>query len=308
MPQNFYAMLGVPSTAPIQAVHKAYQEKLKELVHRKHSAERSRSASAVLYKEERELREAMEVLVDPVRRLLYNSFRTASESKIPAQEDELWSVVNRSLIDPSCLHSVRLLASLTTLPLQDISLFQSSSTSTVKPEDEKTEPMGARPSSLKNTSQRSAVRESIQQITRQRKVPENDVTEMMTPPAPQPIETLKDRIPTKPDSQALPEQPVLKKKRNKKAKKPQTSIQELVRRHGLSGALFGAIRENQGWTVLDLSQRTNVPVNYIQAIEQEDFSPFSSPVFVRGVVKNIARALGIQERSIVDGFLSRMGF
>lgn len=92
-----------------------------------------------------------------------------------------------------------------------------------------------------------------------------------------------------------------------KPKAPVT-VADLVRQHGYTGRLFRAIRENQGLTTSQLSQQTNVPVGFINAIENEDFSVFSTPVFVRGVVKNISRSLGIQDRNVVTGFLNRMGF
>ena len=315
MPQNFYDMLGVSSKASISNVRQAYKDRLKELVRRKEAAGDSRSAMAVLYREERELREAMEVLIDPVRRTLYNSFRHASDSEIPEGEQTLWNNIHRSVIDPSCLYSVRLLASLTTLPLQDISLFQQNQQPS-EPEDEKTEPLGTRPSSLKNSAQRVAVRESIEELTRARRpkpaldeAPTEVVPRPEPPPeAKQPVDTIRQRIP-KPTNQPPPAatSPVAQPT-SKPTPKPKATMEELLRRHGYSGALFKAIRENQGWTLQQLSQRTNVPVNYIQSIENEDFSSFSSTVFVRGVVKNISRALGIQERSTVEGFLQRMGF
>ena len=316
MPQNFYDMLGVSSKASISNVRQAYKDRLKELVRRKEAAGESRSALAVLYREERELREAMEVLIDPVRRTLYNSFRHASDSEIPEGEQTLWNNIHRSVIDPSCLYSVRLLASLTTLPLQDISLFQQAQTSS-EPEDEKTEPLGTRPSSLKNSAQRVAVRESIDELTRARNpalaeaptevVPKPEVTDVIVPSSRPPVETIRQRIP-KPTNQ--PPKAVSKPtpEPNTQPTKPKATMDDLLRRHGYSGALFKGIRENKGWTLQQLSQRTNVPVNYIQSIENEDFSSFSSTVFVRGVVKNISRALGIQERSTVEGFLQRMGF
>lgn len=314
MPQNFYDMLGVSSKASISNVRQAYKDRLRELVRRKEAAGDSRSALAVLYREERELREAMEVLIDPVRRTLYNSFRHASDSEIPEGEQTLWNNIHRSVIDPSCLYSVRLLASLTTLPLQDISLFQQGQQPS-EPEDEKTEPLGTRPSSLKNSAQRVAVRESIEELTRARRPQpalEEAPTEVVPRPEPtseakQPVDTIRQRIP-KPTNQPPTAATPVATPAPKPAPKRKATMEELLRQHGYSGALFRAIRENQGWTLQQLSQRTNVPVNYIQSIENEDFSSFSSTVFVRGVVKNISRALGIQERSTVEGFLQRMGF
>ena len=319
MTQNFYAMLGVSETAPMLEVHAAYKRKLGALVHRKHTAERSQSAMAELCREERALREAVSILTDPVRRSMYNTFRKASDGSLPSNQEELWSEVQNTVVDKTTVAAVRLLGSLTTLPLQDIAFLKAPAVKR-NLEEEKTEPMGMRPTSMKNSTQRSDVRKSIDQLTEKRAGATSmdlDATEMIARPAQTvskkstPLDTLKDRVPktaaAKKTTTPL-KQPKSAPKPKAAPKKAKPTMSELVRQHGYSGRLFRAIRENQGLSISDLSQRTNVPVNYINAIETEDFGVFSNSFFVRGVVKNISRSLGIQEREIVEGFLNRMGF
>ncbi len=368
MTQNLYAMLGIPETAPMLEVRAAYKRKLGALVHRKRSAGRSKSAMAELYREERALREAMTILTDPARRNLYNHFREASDSSIPGTEEALWDKVQQVVVDTTTLSALRLLASLTTLPLQEASLLKAPAPKR-KPEEEKTEPLGARPSSMKNRSQRADVRSTIEQVIHNQRT-DMDATELIrrkpnnnsrthgqtgaSTKAPltkrAPLDTLKERISQSSDSSQFnnskhrddtthrihPEETNVatsttpkprssksnsgsQKNRGKlnessvsasKTSKPKApvTVAELVRQHGYTGRLFRAIRENQGLTTSQLSQQTNVPVGFINAIENEDFSVFSTPVFVRGVVKNISRSLGIQDRNVVTGFLNRMGF
>ena len=334
MTQNLYAMLGVSEKAPIPEIREAYKRKLGALVHRKHSAERSKSAMAELYREEHALREAMSILTDPARRSMYNSFRAASDKSLPSTPQELWAQVEGAVVDKNTMAALRLLASLTTLPLQELPLLKIPTPT--KPEEEKTEPIGLRPSSLKNRSQRADVRETIKQVTT--KTPSfmddvplpkqkddsigHDATELIQgntkKVAQTPLDTLKERVQrssksptpstvTQSKGKSTTAKPSAKPQKTPKPK-PKLTMAELVREHGYTGRLFRAIRENQSISMSELSQRTNVPVNYIQAIENEDFSIFSSPVFIRGVVKNISRSLGIQDRMIISGFLDRVGF
>ena len=321
MTQNFYAMLGISETAPMLEVHAAYKRKLGALVHRMHSAERSQSAMAELCRDERALREAVTILTDPVRRSMYNTFRKASDGAFPANQEQLWNEVQNTVVDKTTVAALRLLGSLTTLPLQEVSLLQAAPTKR-NPEEEKTEPMGVRPASLKNRTQRKDVRKTINQVTEERGAALNlDTTEMINKPSTNdqskaPLESLKERIPksteknnTQKKHKSKPQRAPIEKSSPKPAlKKAKPSTAEMVRQHGYSGRLFRAIRETQNLSISELSQRTNVPVNYINAIENEDFGVFSNAFFVRGVVKNISRSLGIQERAIVEGFLSRMGF
>ena len=144
-----------------------------------------------------------------------------------------------------------------------------------------------------------------------------DATDIINKPASAskakaPLESLKERVP-KSTAKAASSKNTKARQVEKPAPKPapqkaKPTTAEMVRQYGYTGRLFRAIRETQGLSISDLSQRTNVPVNYINAIENEDFGVFSNAFFVRGVVKNISRSLGIQERAIVEGFLSRMGF
>ena len=316
MTQNFYAMLGISETAPMLEVHAAYKRKLGALVHRKHSAERSQSAMAELCREERALREAVTILTDPVRRSMYNTFRKASDGALPSNQAELWNEVQNTVVDKTTVAAMRLLGSLTTLPLQEVSLLQSAPAKR-NPEEEKTEPLGVRPASLKNRTQRKDVRQTIDQVTEKRSATlELDATEVNIKPTSKsktkaPLESLKERVPKSTDKSAsknTKERQVEKPAPKPAPKKAKPTTAEMVRQYGYSGRLFRAIRETQGLSISDLSQRTNVPVNYINAIENEDFGVFSNAFFVRGVVKNISRSLGIQERAIVEGFLSRMGF
>lgn len=317
MTQNFYAMLGISETAPMLEVHAAYKRKLGALVHRKHSAERSQSAMAELCREERALREAVTILTDPVRRSMYNTFRKASDGALPSNQDDLWNEVQNTVVDKTTVAAVRLLGSLTTLPLQEVSLLQSAPAKR-NPEEEKTEPMGVRPASLKNRTQRKDVRNTIDQVTEGRGATlDLDATDIINKPASAskakaPLESLKERVP-KSTAKAASSKNTKARQVEKPAPKPapqkaKPTTAEMVRQYGYTGRLFRAIRETQGLSISDLSQRTNVPVNYINAIENEDFGVFSNAFFVRGVVKNISRSLGIQERAIVEGFLSRMGF
>ena len=315
MTQNFYAMLGISETAPMLEVHAAYKRKLGALVHRKHSAERSQSAMAELCREERALREAVTILTDPVRRSMYNTFRKASDGSFPSNQDDLWNGVKDTVVDKTTVAAVRLLGSLTTLPLQEVSLLKATP-SKRNPEEEKTEPMGVRPASLKNRTQRKDVRKTINQVTEERGATlDADATEMLSKSPSEsktkaPLDSLKERVPksTAATSKNTKARQVAKPASKPAPKKAKPSTAEMVRQHGYSGRLFRAIRETQDLSISDLSQRTNVPVNYINAIENEDFGVFSNAFFVRGVVKNISRSLGIQERAIVEGFLSRMGF
>ena len=125
--------------------------------------------------------------------------------------------------------------------------------------------------------------ENTNQVTDNGATLDLDATEMIgkptsAPKAKAPLDSLKERVPKATDKAVTSKQTkprkVQKTEPNPASKKAKPTTAEMVRQHGYSGRLFRAIRETQGLSISDLSQRTNVPVNYINAIENEDFGVF----------------------------------
>ena len=69
MSQGFYEILGVDGVADSESIAKAYHSRLAELVRRLRAARKQGADVSILEGQERTLREAMQVLSDPVRRL-----------------------------------------------------------------------------------------------------------------------------------------------------------------------------------------------------------------------------------------------
>ena len=97
MPLGFYELLGIDPAARPEQVRGAYQNRLGELVRRMRAAKKAGADITVLEAQERTLREAMQVLSDPVRRRRYDAFRQAVASEAlegdePLDGDKLWAV------------------------------------------------------------------------------------------------------------------------------------------------------------------------------------------------------------------------
>ncbi len=119
MAQGFYELLGVDEDAPIDAIRAAYQRRLAQLVRRLRDARRQGADVSILESQERELRGAMDVLADPVRRRRYDAFRSASLGEMPTDAESLWETARASMIDPSSALALALVRALTALPVGD---------------------------------------------------------------------------------------------------------------------------------------------------------------------------------------------
>ena len=281
MPQNFYEMLGVSPKASMQDVQAAYKRRLGQLVHRKHEAERSGATLVVLLREERNLREAVEVLTNNKRRRQYDVFREASEFGFPSDGEQLWKQAQTSMVDQTVIDSLRLLASLTRLPIQDLQLLQSPKQKNY--EEAKTVPRVESIGPLRSKEQQKQMLTSI-------------------PKNPQKKSVLSDK--------RLDEAPTvmsnhsLRRTVSKPAKKaPKFTLEELTKKYGHDGRFLRAVRENRGYSIAQVSQMTRITPNYIMAIEQNAFAKLPASTYVKGYIKSLVRILEIDDRTVVDDFM-----
>jgi hypothetical protein len=116
---GFYELLGIEEDAAADSIRSAYQRRLAQLVRRLRDARLQGADVSILEAQERELRGAMEVLADPVRRRRYDAFRSATVGGMPANAEELWERARASMIDPSSALALALVRALTRLPVGD---------------------------------------------------------------------------------------------------------------------------------------------------------------------------------------------
>jgi cytoskeletal protein RodZ len=71
---------------------------------------------------------------------------------------------------------------------------------------------------------------------------------------------------------------------------------------GTLGSYLRNAREARGLDLRDAAQQTRISINYLKAIEDEDFSKLPGEVFVKGFLKNYARFLRLPEDEVVKRF------
>jgi hypothetical protein len=71
---------------------------------------------------------------------------------------------------------------------------------------------------------------------------------------------------------------------------------------GTLGSYLRAARETRGLDLRDAAQQTRIGINYLKAIEDEDFSKLPGEVFVKGFLKNYARFLGLSEDEVMNRY------
>jgi cytoskeletal protein RodZ len=65
------------------------------------------------------------------------------------------------------------------------------------------------------------------------------------------------------------------------------------------GAALREARERQGISLEDVARKTNIRLNYLEAIEQERFDAVPGDVFVRGIIRQYGNFLGLDGMELV---------
>lgn len=58
-------------------------------------------------------------------------------------------------------------------------------------------------------------------------------------------------------------------------------------------------REARNWSIHQVADATMIKTEHIRSLENGDYSPFSAPVYIRGHVKALARALRVDPNTIL---------
>ena len=72
-----------------------------------------------------------------------------------------------------------------------------------------------------------------------------------------------------------------------------------------SGALLRAVRESQGTSLGQISDRTKVGLNHLRSIEDDEFEKLPAAVYVRGFVTEFAKCLRLDPEQVSQSYLRR---
>jgi len=71
---------------------------------------------------------------------------------------------------------------------------------------------------------------------------------------------------------------------------------------GTLGSYLSSAREAKGIDLHDAAQQTRISINYLRAMEKEDFAKLPGEVFLKGFMKSYARFLGLDETEVMKRY------
>ena len=70
----------------------------------------------------------------------------------------------------------------------------------------------------------------------------------------------------------------------------------------IAGELLRSKRKELNISIADIAKQLHLKANFITALEQDDYDKLPGPTYVRGYIRAYAKAVGIDEKSVVDLF------
>ena len=278
MSAGFYALLGIEPTSSAGRLHSAYGQARSRLNKERRARLESGKDVADLDLHQARLREAWEVLSDPMRRRRYDALRGWLASERTASPEEVWDQVGEALVHPAASVAARLLR--VTSQLSEIGDLPrppsgaSEDPATLIPHED----------DLTVTTPRLSASSTRQQL----RVVEGGAQESAAG-----VIVLHRPPPTLVDSVGGP------------AGLPPHEVQSLLEDHGVSGAFLRAVRERLGLSLEQVSVRTRISEAYLGALEAEHITALPAKTFVRGYVREVAKVLHLDPDEVVPAYMRR---
>jgi len=288
MSQGFYEILGVNQDATGEGIHTAFHDQLAGLVRRLRAARRQGADVTILESQERALKEAMAVLTDPVRRQRYDAYRRANQEGMPDSAESMWGLAKDALVDPLAIASLEVLRKTTDLNIGNpFSVapqprkWAQRPTAPPKPPPSQQPPVAPTNGASAGPDPSTEITEQVEEVQAR---PQAQVAPPRAAPTPAPQSAQPAEAPTP-------------------AASAPNSVAAIAETYGLDGQFLRAVRELRMRTIEELADETRISLRYLHALESNDFDSLPAETFVRGYVKELSRALQINEVDAVEGYL-----
>jgi curved DNA-binding protein CbpA len=87
--------------------------------------------------------------------------------------------------------------------------------------------------------------------------------------------------------------------------KEDTLAEEFVKTDSATGSIFRDIRENRGFSFSELSESTQIPVEMLEYIENEDFAKLPDAGYLRWYITTYAKTLSMDPKETADLYMKR---
>lgn len=99
---------------------------------------------------------------------------------------------------------------------------------------------------------------------------------------------------------------VKKKTKVERYKKDAEMERRIAEQKVYTGAFLSEVRRYKNITLEEVAEITKIGINYLRALEEEKFSEFIAPVYIRGFLAQYARVIGLDPVEVCQSYLGRI--
>lgn len=287
MAEGFYQRLGLRAGASDDEVRDAYHESLARLVRKLRAARANGADTAVLESERDELREAFEVITDPVRRRRYELMCKLDGVSLGKDSAAIQRALEPALLTPAVAAALDLVRDLTQLPV-------GGKAPAARPTPAVRRAPAERAVSMLDEQQREARAAAVLE-------PAPEPQFASPPPIVIPSPSMPELAVSVDAPQVAPRAavtPALSGGLNT------TERDFLAGNVGYDGRYLAALRQAKGVSLEQMADTTRISARYLKAIEDNAYDRLPAAVFVRGYLKEIVAVLEVPEDPFIRGYMA----
>ena len=308
---DLYTLFRLPSSCSQDEILAQYRKMSKDIYAKLRLAQGDGSELDIFYAQQKQLKDALEILIHPSKRRSYDLFLQFNQenASLPDSVEDFWSIILPTKASPSLHHAIELSQSLTKLDLSNeylgqIEEYDEQVTATHIPKETVYNELEVDKRSSENPSRKPARPASV--------ILEKDSEATQVSPK---RNTRLDDNPT----ELFEKSPRLEKSTSKSPKgstsvhskakaaiqrdRSQSNIEKIFAAYGHDGRFLREVRKLKGYSIEKLSNETMVAEEYIQNIEANAFDQLPAELYTMNYIKRIAGVLQISDRNIVDDYM-----
>jgi hypothetical protein len=307
---DLYTLFRLPSSCSQDEIIQQYRKLSQDIYGKLRLAQGDGSELDIFYSQQKQLKEALEILIHPKRRRSYDLFLQFNQDNVslPDSVEDFWNIILPTQASPSLFHSIELSRIITKLQISSEYLgsheeYDEQVTATHIPKttvynelevDKRSTEDPARPQVRSTTAILEEKDSEATQVSKRSDRLDDNPTELFE---------------KSPRLQKKSAKPKSKSNIHSKAKaaiqrdRSQSNIEKIFAAYGHDGRFLREVRKLRGYDIEKLSHETMVAEEYIQHIEANAFDQLPAELYTMNYIKRIAGVLRISNRNIVDDYM-----
>ena len=312
---DLYTLFRLPTTCSQEEIIRQYRVLSQDIYNKMRLAKGDGSELDIFYTQQKQLKEALQILIDPQNRLNYDLFIQFNQqsTSLPDSVEDFWKIILPTQAPNALYQAIELTKELTQLKistdfLHTLESYDDQVTATHIPQSSVYNELKVEKRTVDNSENPSKPREviaSLETESEQTQVSQKSSSTGRLEDNPTELFEKSPRLQKQnKSSQGNTANSIHSKTRAAiQRDRSQSNIEKLFSKYGHDGRFLREVRKVRGYSIDRLSNETMVAEEYIQHIEGNAFDQLPAELYTMNYIKRIAGVLRISDRNIVDDYM-----